>query len=446
MKSLYTAFLIAFFSFLITENIARAGVIGNDTTITAMTNAPLINGAQNYSVSVVFPDTFYKYEQIIMHYSTSMPTAGWDPYDRIGQFIATKNNQTVEIGRFMTPFSKACSWTIDVTDFRSMLAGSVTLNTFILYYVTAGSQKGYLITVSFDFIGGTPKKEAYKIENLWGNDVNNRWEYGCYKHKISGYIPPKQVTIDPNADSIKANVNCTGHGEFNTDNCGEFCSKTHTLRVDSSAASTFSHTLWRGDCGSNPCSPQNGTWQYNRAGWCPGSDVKSWKTDITAYAKGKNQIWLEYWPQQYHNFCSPDDSTCGSNPASSCNPFYQQYGSACGYTNGHTQPFFLFQSQIIYYKNLSFATGVNDFLRPLHFSVYPNPSSDGTFTVDLTFVKNDEIKISVQDIFGRTIYEQENISAQSKIEVDINDKTNGIYLVKVKSTGSEGIQKIMIEK
>jgi hypothetical protein len=422
------------------------GIIGNDTTIVAMTNAPIINGVTDYTAKVVFPDSSRKYEQIMMNFTLSKPAAGWDPYDRVGHVYATKNGQTIEIGRIMTPFSKAYTWTIDVTDFRPVLTDSSEINANILYYVTAGSQQGYLVSVTFDFIGGVPKKEAYKIQNLWCNwEDKNRWEYGSDIHKISDSIPPKFVNIDPNADSIAVNVNCTGHGQFNTDNCAEFCEKTHSLRVDSNASATFSHHLWRNDCATNPCHPQSGTWQYDRAGWCPGSDVRPWKVDITQFAKGHNTVWLEYLPEEYHNFCSPDDTACAKNVAGSCNPFYSAYGSGCNYTNGHTMEFLLVQSQIIYYKNLPWHDRVADYSHPLYFSVFPNPSYDGKFTIDIRNTGNFDVKeIKVMNTFGEIIYLLTPNSQLRTINIDLSNQPGGVYFVKISTKKGEIGKKVIL--
>ena len=37
-----------------------------------------------------------------------------------------------------------------------------------------------------------------------------------------------------------------------------------------------------GDCSQNDCSPQPGTWQYARGGWCPGDKVVPRDNDVTA--------------------------------------------------------------------------------------------------------------------------------------------------------------------
>lgn len=428
-------FLKIFFVFFIYLALAGGGVgrgfaqsIGNDTTITVCDSLPLINGNMDSTIIVVFPDTFYKYETILLNYSLSMPPAGWDPWDRIGNVTATKNGQTIEIARIMTPYSKACGWTVDVTDFRPVLSDTVDLTAFILYYVTVGSQKGYLVSISFDFIGGNPKKEAYKIQNLWQNTVWSRWEYGnIWTDPIQNHIPPLQVLIDPLADSVKVNVNCTGHGQGNTDNAAEFSQKTHSLRIDSTLM--YSHILWRNNCGQNPCSPQSGSWQFNRAGWCPGADVVPWQVDITQNTFPGDTIWLEYIPQAYSNYCSPTNPNCVSG----------QTCTDCNYNStGHTMPWYLMQSQIIYYKDLLLTTANEFHVLDLKFRVFPNPSN-GEINIECNGIKNGTVEIL--NGLGQIVF-----TAQMKKEHEtLNLKiANGLYMLRIREKEKTGIKKILL--
>ena len=43
----------------------------------------------------------------------------------------------------------------------------------------------------------------------------------------------------------------------------------------------FSNNPWRDDCDVNPVSPQFGTWEYGRNGWCRGAVSVGHKIDIT---------------------------------------------------------------------------------------------------------------------------------------------------------------------
>jgi hypothetical protein len=102
------------------------------------------------------------------------------------------------------------------------------------------------------------------------------------------------------------------------------------------------HILWRADCATNPCSPQGGTWQYNRAGWCPGQSVIPWDNDITTSITAGQPVTLDYNLEPYENFCRPNNPDCVSGvTCPDCNYNY----------TGHTEPHYTIQSQLIYYTD-----------------------------------------------------------------------------------------------
>jgi len=401
--------------FQITYNI-NSQTIGNDTIIQVFNMVPQINSKHDTTIQVVFPPSYYKYEKILMHYSLNQPPAGWDPWDRIAYVRVIKNNDTFEIGRIMTPYSKACGWTIDVTDYRPLLTDTALINSFILFW--ASNNKGYLVSISFEFIGGNPTKEAYKVVNLWGNDVFHRWEYGNIYNPISNYLPPYTLVIDSLADSVKVRITTTGHGQGNTHNAAEFSIKTHSLIVNGNA---FSHQLWRNDCASNPCSPQSGTWQYNRAGWCPGADVRPWIVDITPVVTPGYTAQLQYAIQEYTNYCSPSHPDCVSGiTCPDCN-----YNST-----GHTMPWYLMQSQIIYYKNLNLTNiKENNLLNNNNISIYPNPTNDKLNIAIKNFNSQKIIELKILDVFGKVVYETQLVKNIS--EIDLNHLPKGIYFAKI---------------
>ena len=52
----------------------------------------------------------------------------------------------------------------------------------------------------------------------------------------------------------------------------------HDIRVNDTS---YPINPWRPDCGENPVSPQYGTWEYPRNGWCPGAIAVGDRVDIT---------------------------------------------------------------------------------------------------------------------------------------------------------------------
>lgn len=66
-------------------------------------------------------------------------------------------------------------------------------------------------------------------------------------------------------------------------------------------ANSFYNVLWRNDCYLNPNRPQPGTWQYSRAGWCPGARVDAWMVDITGLVSPGHSVALNYIADPYTN-------------------------------------------------------------------------------------------------------------------------------------------------
>ncbi len=80
--------------------------------------------------------------------------------------------------------------------------------------------------------------------------------------------PPFTLPLPPDASNVEARLITTGHSFGNTYNCAEFCIMRQDLTLNGALHSVVP---WRNDCRDNPVSPQAGTWQYSRNGWCPGS-------------------------------------------------------------------------------------------------------------------------------------------------------------------------------
>ncbi|MCK4915656.1 MAG: hypothetical protein KAS89_05765, partial [Candidatus Eisenbacteria sp.] len=56
--------------------------------------------------------------------------------------------------------------------------------------------------------------------------------------------------------------------------------------------------VWR-DCGMNPVHPQGGTWQFDRAGWCPGAFVDVYGHELTPWVNAGEDVVLDYAIESY---------------------------------------------------------------------------------------------------------------------------------------------------
>jgi len=131
----------------------------------------------------------------------------------------------------------------------------------------------------------------------------------------------------------------TGHGQGNAQNCAEFCRKRHWLTVDDVETTRFA---WRDDCSTTAAPGQQGTWQYSRAGWCPGAKVHPWVADVSdALASSDGQLTVGHRVADYVNTCRPDASPC-----TGC-----ALGTSCEYNGGsHTRPNYLRSALLVLYR------------------------------------------------------------------------------------------------
>lgn len=191
-----------------------------------------------------------------------------------------------EIHRFITPYGinldlgpDGFTWVEDVSDFEPLLQGNVKL--------TAGNQQE-LIDLKFLFIKGTPARKVKSVQTLWSSG-------GSYESIVKNdNIAEVNITPNKNASMFRAITRSSGHGfagPSNTDNCSEFCKRTHKLYVGDEGM--FEWEGWK-ECGDNPVFPQGGTWQIDRSDWCPGATVNTYKHELTSLVTPGVSIPFDY--------------------------------------------------------------------------------------------------------------------------------------------------------
>jgi hypothetical protein len=124
---------------------------------------------------------------------------------------------------------------------------------------------------------------------------------GTFDASYNKLHAPSLVKIPHDAVKVEIYSVISGHG-WGTDNenCAEFCETEHAFSVRAAAAvdklvyvaedeHKYVHTL-TGAGSTLGCAQQvplgvtpnqYGTWQYGRAGWCPGGAVRPWVVDAT---------------------------------------------------------------------------------------------------------------------------------------------------------------------
>jgi hypothetical protein len=319
---------------------------GKDAMVTAFDKTPIYFTGSDNQRTVQMPASFPKdgaYQKIILHLSLSCPSDGCDPWDRFGTLGLVTEKATdggadtvIELMRFITPYHVGASWDLDVTDLRPLLSGDVTLQAFIDTWVGPGSQYGggWLLSASFEMTGGIPDKLPVAVVPVW---LPRSFVYGDPSKPVADAVPSAMVTL-PEGSSYALRTFVTGHGQGNASNCAEFCGKTHTITAGSTP---HAQKIWRTDCAKTAAPGQQGTYQYSRAGWCPGVDVVPWTLDVTGDVAGSTTATFAYDVEAYVNTCRPD-----AMPCTGCT-----LGTTCGYDGGaHTEPNYQLSTLLIAYR------------------------------------------------------------------------------------------------
>ncbi|MBN2565039.1 MAG: hypothetical protein JXB46_04955 [Candidatus Eisenbacteria bacterium] len=202
-----------------------------------------------------------------------------------------------EIARFITPYGRGLdlgedgfTWVRDVTEYAPLLRGEVDLE--------AGNTLE-LLDLRFEFVEGTPPRRVLGIENLWPLA-----DYGYLELAEDRALAPVGMALDAEARGFTVRSRISGHGHAGPRNCCEWDAKEHMLLVD--GEERFRWTVWR-DCGMNPVFPQGGTWQFDRAGWCPGTFVDTYDHDLTALVEPGTTATIDYAIEPYEPGTGEED-------------------------------------------------------------------------------------------------------------------------------------------
>ena len=399
-----------------------------DTTTVPTFSRELVNSPAPRVAAFQFPAANVKFSQVALHMVIGCPSSpgDCDPWDRFGHLsIRVPTGDTtfdrIEIARFITPYDitggggpGTCPWDYDLTAYQPLLHDSVTLALYIGTWI--GGNNGWLITATFQLIEGRPDPEPYRVVPLWDLD---RLVYGNPDDPPESHIEPYQVQTDASTQAVLARVTCTGHGQGNTDNAAEFSNKWHRLWI---IGDMYQHNLWRSDCATNPCSPQGGTWPYNRAGWCPGASVPPWDNLYTNFLPGEI-VEFYYEIQPYINHCRPTDPDCISGVT--C--------TDCAYNStGHTEPNYNLMGQAILYRAPLSSNRPAPLPLPQEITLHqniPNPFNAQT-TIRFDLAHSAHVRLIVHDLTGREVAQLVNgplSSGAHEISFDARALPSGVY-------------------
>lgn len=238
--------------------------------------------------------------KIKMFLQIDCPSSGCDDWDRFANVKVkdVSSGKWYELGRYITPYwtgtqQLARGLEFDVTDFKSLLTGSVDLRIMTDNWTT----KADLISVEFDFIEGKPDYPYYAISEVLGFHSNSTGN-GAIPYGVSHNRDlDKQISIPSNAESTHLRTVISGWGhatpkDTNGRGCAEWCFRTHHIKINGS--NTFEHYMGPIGCASNPVSNQSpGNWTPDRAGWCPGMAVPT-RIDVLSSPMAGSNFSFEY--------------------------------------------------------------------------------------------------------------------------------------------------------
>ncbi len=391
-----------------------------DTTVQAF------SGVINYSsvtseiaVDGVLPSYIGAYDTIIATLTVSCPTGGcgaWD-YQRSVD-VRTHEGNWFELIRYITPYGTACSHKINLTDYMSILCGKVS-------FKVKGLDNGYVYALSFQFKSGTPPHKYSQVNEVW----RSNYDFGNYAHQQPVSI--FNYTFPTGTVASKIKLISTGHGgPNNTSNAAEFYDATHHVYFNN--VDSFAQHNWT-TCNPNPdnCMPQSGTWQYNRAGWCPGTIAQPFDYNLTPYISG-NSVAIKYlFFSQYIDQCNPDYPGCTVN-------------SNCTACNADVQPYLMVDCNLINFFDApppNPVQSIAELKSNFGIAVYPNPSN-GMFFLAANNKPETVCNVVIYNLMGNVVKQFEWRGETTS--VNLTNFATGMYIMKVSNKDRVEVKKIMV--
>jgi hypothetical protein len=305
----------------------------------------------------------------------------------------------------------------------SVLHGKIR---FRVYLGTLGN--GFLYTLDLNYNAGTPEYPYSTVTEIW----KETFDFGNPANLQP--VPARNVEFPSNAETAKFKLVSTGHGwgNNNTGNAAEFHEDTHHIWID--GAETFEQHNWY-DCNPNPdgCSPQNGTWFHDRAGWCPGAIAQWFDYDMTSFI-GNGSAEMDYiFNEDYVDLCHAENPNCVS-------------GVTCGDCNSGFNPHLIVASYLITNGNEPLDGGgvlnTND-KAELFFAVFPNPASD---VVNIELPSSEKaMQVSIFNNIGQVVKSFEIDTPTLRHSFDIADLVTGVYTLEIRTAEKTGVQKLIVE-
>jgi len=390
----------------------------DNKSVQVFDDAPLTGTSTTFTSTVVFPTSAGAFSSLMAHLDIHCPTGGCDPWDRVGYMEAKgPDGNWVELFRYITPYNKVCAHQRDLMDYSSILQGAVDVR-----FVIDCQGNGFLIDLNLDLVKGIPAHKYSSVDVLWRGTYN----FGNYNDLQP--VPVATVNFPTGTVSAKLKIITSGHGwgENNTGNAAEFYAATHNIRINNNIAYTQPIIV---DCNPNPdgCQPQNGTWYYDRAGWCPGSISKLYDFSLDQFINQNNlQIRYEFDPN-YVDLCNPDHPDCVT-------------GVTCAECEDTYNPVYIISGQIITYSDDLYAAYPE--IQPCRLSLEPNPAREFV-VLKCREIMSEKSEVVIFNALGGMEFTKSWNTEE--LEINLSSLAPGVYFVKVITPTSAETRKLIVE-
>jgi len=418
----------------ITRNIEVTSSIASQTVGT-LQDVVIEFGGDNsrwYYGTFTMPQFVAAYNNVNAFLEVECPNipGGCDDWDRWAHIdVKGPDGNWIQIIRYITPYGVACNHELDVTDYMSLLQGEVEFRVFIDTWGTGGWQ----LTLNLEYTQGTPEYPYSGIVEVWD---------GSYSFGNPANLQPVETfnaSISQYAETPHLRISNTGHGwgSNNTGNAAEFFNAYHFIDVNT--VETFVQHLWN-ICNPNPdnCTGQQGTWQYSRAGWCPGAIAPPHIFDLTPFIGSNIDLDYRFHPS-YQDFCHPNNPDCIS-------------GQTCPDCNDGYNPIYFVDTHIINRSNSPIINGgllsneIIDDEISFELKIFPNPST-GLFSIYTNNLEGGETSITIHTVDGKLTktYYFRSVTELNNYIFDLSSLSKGIYFINFQNSVGNGAKRIILE-
>ncbi len=392
------------------------------TQVVAAQNVWLSPNNVTQTVQADLPSYLGAFDNITATLAVTCPPGGCGEWDRVASVdMKGHNGQWYEIIRYITPYGVPCSHSINLTDYMSLLLGKAEFR-----FNCSTLDNGYYYKLTLNYTKGTPAYPYSTVHEVW----NASYPFGDYANLQPVEI--KTFAFPGDAAAAKLKVVSTGHGwgDLNTSNAAEFYDATHHIWVN--GVQTFTQHNWY-DCNPNPdaCQPQNGTWYYDRAGWCPGAIAQWYDNNMTPYIAGQS-VELKYvFYENYVDLCHPNNPNCVT-------------GVTCTDCSDGFNPFLDVACNLVVFANNPILTGSDNLKsQASRVSVRPNPASSSVEVYSFGTPATPTFPVQLFTMAG-TLAGEYAWDGKS-VQIDVSQHPRGIYMLKIRTADKTEMKKLILQ-